>query len=82
MCLILLRYTPGGVKHVALGEYANVGKEKVVQIDDHFLSCLCIQPQNGQVKKKKKKKIVVKDAYFLFSSINKHCSAQFDGTYY
>ena len=36
LCLILLRYTPGGVKHVALGEYANiqVGKEKVVQIDD------------------------------------------------
>ena len=44
LCLILLRYTPGGVKHVALGEYANIGKEKVVQIDDHFLSCLCKQP--------------------------------------
>ena len=44
LCLILLRYTPGGVKHVALGEYANIGKEKVEQIDDHFLSCLCKQP--------------------------------------
>ena len=36
--------TPGGFKHVALGEYANIGKEKVVQIDDHFLSCLCKHP--------------------------------------
>ena len=48
----------GGVKHLALGEYANIGKEKVVQIDDHFFYHVYVnnpgkQSQNGQVKKKK-----------------------------
>ena len=42
----------GGVKHLALGEYANIGKEKVVQIDDHFFYHVYVnnpgkQSQNG-----------------------------------